>query len=282
LAAGPLIAQSWIPEDCEPKRPCDATDDCSLKVDNRDCSLNVDTRDCNPHWGCDNFLTKPGCELDKVRFRNQCEAAKAGQNAAYAIAKQSCEAAKAQQNALYAIEKANCEAAKTGKKLDCERLKTQERIGCETGLTGPFSCNTTKVLEKLRVDKQGKVKAEWTGAITTPISVWSTHWRPTACAASGIGKVYQTPQHSSDGFWTVDVELQSFEIGGIQKPAGKRYIRLEVKPKLFGGGQAHDFFDHNSLSSGEVVRFQGPVYIDKDGPFLEVHPGDVFEKVPQR
>ncbi len=282
------FADTWIHEDCEPKRACDATRDCSLQEDKRDCSLQVDTRSC----GHDVHYNDPACEAAKAITRDgrscghdahindpACEAAKAAQNVAYKAAHDACEAGKASQNALYVAAKAQCESLKASEKATCEATKTNERFQCETGLRGPFSCNSGGVIEKLRMDKQGPVRGEWTGIATTPLSVASTHWRSTTCSASGVGRVYQRPQHSSDGFWTVDVELISFEVGGVQKPAGTRFIRLEVKPRFFGGGKAHDFFDTQSLSVDERVKFEGPVYIDKDGPFLEVHPGDVFEKV---
>jgi len=62
-------------DDCSPKDVCG--DD--------NCSQPTDTRDCEPHWGCPDckiyqvgcHVERAGCEADKVRYRKQCEAAKA-------------------------------------------------------------------------------------------------------------------------------------------------------------------------------------------------------------
>jgi len=253
LVSSQLFGQ-LVSEDCTPKRNCDAT---------RDCSLQVDTRDCEPHWGCDNFFTKPGCELDKARYKTQCEAAKAAQNQ------------------MYAAQKAACESQKSLEKLDCERIKTEERLGCEAGLAGPFSCRAQEVANALRTTHNRDLTDfdKWSALLTTPGGKGIIGWRSTACAASGVGRLYRDPKRSQDGLWTVDVELLSIDIGGVQKPNRPAYLRLEVKPARFGGGHAHDFFDTQTIHKGDTVKFQGPVWVDKDGPFLEVHPGDTFERV---
>jgi len=291
-----------VSEDCEPKRPCDATRDCSLKVDTRDCSLKVDTRDCSlkvdtRSCGHDGpfgiHYNDPFCEAAKgtqngiyAAEKLACESGKSAQNAAYASEKASCESAKAAQNAASAAEKATCEAQKAAEKLDCERIKSQERLACELGLAGPYSCRAQEVAGALRQQRQAAVTSfdEWAALVSTPVKAAlpggvPASWRSTACSASGVGKLYQEAKRSQDGFWTVDVELLSFEVDGVKKPDGKRFLRLEVKPVRFGGGRAHDFFDHQSVAVGDVVRFQGPVYVDNDGPFLEVHPGTCSRKL---
>jgi hypothetical protein len=291
-----------ISEDCEPKRACDATRDCSLKVDTRDCSLKVDTRDCSlkvdtRSCGHDGpfgiHYNDPFCEAAKAAQNGiyagekaACESAKAAQNAAYAGEKAGCESAKGAQNTAYAAEKATCEAQKATEKLDCERIKSQERLACELGLAGPYSCRAGEVAGALRQQRQAAVTSfdEWAALVSTPAKAALPggvpgSWRSTACSASGVGRLYQEARHSQDGFWTVDVELLSFEVDGVKKPEGQRFLRLEVKPARFGGGRAHDFFDQQSVAVGEAVKFEGPVFVDNDGPFLEVHPVDVFEKV---
>ncbi len=121
------------------KRGCDASGDCSLKVDNRDCSLKtdnrdcsleVDTRDCSLHTDnrdCSLHEDQRNCGHDITiclpwPFNNQChtehindpicEAAKAAQNLAYKGEHDACEAAKAAQNGAYKGEHDACEAAK--------------------------------------------------------------------------------------------------------------------------------------------------------------------------
>jgi hypothetical protein len=78
---------------------CDATRDCSAQGD---CSLQEDTRNCK--------VSGPF----GIEFNNPA-----------------CEAAKAAQNAGYAVAKANCEAKKSAAKLDCERIKATEKGLCE-------------------------------------------------------------------------------------------------------------------------------------------------------
>lgn len=121
------------------KRGCDATEDCSLKVDTRDCSLKTDDRDCSlkvDDRDCSLKTDNRDCSLhDDTRscghditvclpwpFDNNChtehindpicEAAKAAQNAAYKVEHDACEAGKAAQNAAYKGEHDSCEAAK--------------------------------------------------------------------------------------------------------------------------------------------------------------------------
>ncbi len=148
------------------KRGCDATRDCSLKVDTRDCSLQVDTRDCSLQtdnrdcslqqdtrscghdisvFGGNIHVNDPICEAAKAAqnagyaaAKASCEASKSGQNAAYIAAKNACEAAKGTQNGLYATAKLTCETAKghqnvlyAGEKAACESAKTGAKYACE-------------------------------------------------------------------------------------------------------------------------------------------------------
>jgi hypothetical protein len=131
------------------KRGCDATADCSLKVDTRDCSLKVDTRDCSlkvDTRDCSLQVDTRDCSLQVdtrscghdgpfgIHFNDPiCEAAKAAQNAGYAAAKGSCEAGKAAQNAAYAATKGRCEtekatqnAAYAAEKAACEGPKAAQ------------------------------------------------------------------------------------------------------------------------------------------------------------
>lgn len=148
------------------KRGCDATADCSLKVDNRDCSLQEDARDCSLQVdnrdcslqvdtrSCGHDISTPFgnvhvndpiCEAAKAAqnaayaaAKGTCEAAKSAQNAAYVAVKDKCEAEKGTQNALYAAAKATCEAGKAGQnaayaaeKASCESAKTAGKLACE-------------------------------------------------------------------------------------------------------------------------------------------------------
>lgn len=261
VACGALVTLTAHGEDCEPKRNCDAT---------RDCSLQVDTSDCEPHWGCDCRWYDPRCskllcEADKARFKTQCETKKAARNAAYAAAK------------------ATCETQKSAEKLDCERIKTQMKIACQNGLDGPFSCSAGEVLAQLRTGKQKGLTdfEELAGALTTPIknAAGQLSWRETACQASGIGVPYLNSQRSTDGFCTLDVHLIAFSVGGQDMPPGDHYIRLELLP----GGKAATLCSQQTISTLDRVRFGGPVKIDKHFPgerWLEVHVTDDFDVIP--
>ncbi|HEY1936563.1 MAG TPA: hypothetical protein VGJ33_01355 [Candidatus Angelobacter sp.] len=143
------------------KRGCDATADCSLRVDNRDCSLQVDTRDCSlqvdtrscGHDVVGVHINDPFCETAKATqnglYATQkatCEAAKAGQNGAYIAAKNACEGAKGTQNALYASQKATCETGKTTQNA----LYASQKAACEAGKTGgKYACEAQKAADQV-------------------------------------------------------------------------------------------------------------------------------------
>jgi hypothetical protein len=155
------------------KRGCDATADCSLKIDNRDCSLQTDTRDCSlqtDNRDCSLQVDTRSCGHDISLPNNNtihindpaCESAKAAQNAAYSTAKASCETAKTSQNALYAAAKTGCETAKAAQnalyassKAACESAKAtqnafyaSQKLACETGKTsGKYACEGQKQLD---------------------------------------------------------------------------------------------------------------------------------------
>ena len=97
------------------KRGCDATSDCSLKVDNRDCSLQTDNRNCSlktDDRDCSLQTDNRDCSLKEdtrscgydtfLGHLNDpfCEAGKATQNVAYKVEHDACEAGKAAQNAI--------------------------------------------------------------------------------------------------------------------------------------------------------------------------------------
>lgn len=143
------------------KRGCDATRDCSLRVDNRDCSLREDTRNCTPQVdtrSCSQPHDERSCHtwLGNDPF---CEAAKAAQNVAYESARVACETAKGTQNGIYRANMAGCEAAKGAanaqaaqNKLSCEAGKASqnavyaaEKGACETGKTAAkYACEADK------------------------------------------------------------------------------------------------------------------------------------------
>jgi hypothetical protein len=209
-------------------------------------------------------VRKGGCEADKGRYKSQCEVAKAAQNR------------------LYEADKAACETQKAAEKLDCERIKSQMKLACEAGLDGPFSCSPDEVLGQVRNDQQEGLTDfdELSGAITTPIKKagGQLSWRETACPGGGVGVPYRNSQRSTDGFCTLDVRLETFNVAGHEIPPGIHYLRLELLP----GGAAAALCAQRTISTLDRVRFGGPVKIDKHFPghrWLEVHVTDDFQLI---
>ncbi|MEP6801837.1 MAG: hypothetical protein ABJC07_07865, partial [Acidobacteriota bacterium] len=68
--------------------------------------------------------------------------------------------------------------------------------------------------------------------VTTPFKrLGLSGWTETGCEGRGRGSPVRDAQHSSDGFWTIDVALSAFHIGaGGADLSRPRYLRLEVEP----------------------------------------------------
>ena len=98
-------------------------------------------------------------------------------------------------------------------------------------------------------------------------------WEPTGCDGSGIGIPIRDGQISTDGFWTVDLQLLDFDIQGLKATAG-HFIRLEIIP----GTPAHASASTQNPKPSDVIRFSGPMIWDKDkdsdhpNGHMEVHP----------
>src|SRR5215831_14150267 len=110
--------------------------------------------------------------------------------------------------------------------------------------------------------------------LTTPFKFLGiSGWKETGCGAEASGRPIRDAQHSTDGFWTIDVALASFSIGtSAPEPAPPRFIRVEVEPET----AAHTVCTARQITAETDIRFGGPVVIDTDGPFLEVHPDEDF------
>jgi hypothetical protein len=108
--------------------------------------------------------------------------------------------------------------------------------------------------------------------LTTPFKrIGISGWKETGCAGEGSGRPVRDAQHSTDGFYTIDVALETLMVGGKAAPAG-RYLRLEVEP----GTRAHEVCAKAPAKHGTLVTFGGALVIDTDGPFLEIHPDEEF------
>jgi hypothetical protein len=111
------------------------------------------------------------------------------------------------------------------------------------------------------------------GFLTTPAKrLGFGGWVDTGCEASAKGWPVRDAQHSTDGFWTIDVKLQEFVIQG-RKMAGNqpRWVRIEVEPKTPAHQKA-------GARTNQFISFHGHVLIDTHhgDELIEVHPFDVM------
>ena len=106
--------------------------------------------------------------------------------------------------------------------------------------------------------------------LTTPFKrLGLSGWKETGCEGRGGGAPVRDAQHSTDGFWTIDVALDQFSIGPLPGDLFRpRYLRLEIEP----GTAAHEFCAATPPKAGTALTFGGAIVIDTDGPFLEIHP----------
>jgi hypothetical protein len=137
------------------------------------------------------------------------------------------------------------------------------------------ACDANSTLSML--SKSPQTKLGWFAThfafLTTPFKrIGISGWKETGCNGEGVGVPVRDAQHSTDGFWTIDFSLQSFEIRGMAG-AANRFVRVEVEPNT----AAHAFCESAKIVAGMIVSFSGPVVVDEDGPFLEVHPDPDFK-----
>jgi hypothetical protein len=114
--------------------------------------------------------------------------------------------------------------------------------------------------------------------LTTPFKrLGISGWKETGCGSEGQGTPVRDAQHSTDGFWTIDVRLSEFSVGGSSADLSMPgFLRLEVEP----GTAAHEICAARLIEAGIGLEFGGAVVIDEDGPFLEVHPDRDFRVPP--
>lgn len=109
--------------------------------------------------------------------------------------------------------------------------------------------------------------------LTTPFKrLGISGWKETGCWGRGVGRPVRDAQHSTDGFYTIDVALDALAIGPEAAPAG-RFLRLEIEP----GTRAHETCAATAVKEGVRLAFGGALVVDTDGPFLEIHPDEDFE-----
>lgn len=141
-------------------------------------------------------------------------------------------------------------------------------------------CRAAQTIRALSLAPQEKLDAldKASAPLTTPIKkAGISGWKDTGCTAEAVGRAVRDAEESAKDFFTLDVELDRFEIAGRAAPAG-RFIRVEIWPKT----QASALARRTKLRKGTRVAFGGPVLIDEDGPFLEVHPDEDLRVVAAR
>jgi hypothetical protein len=159
------------------------------------------------------------------------------------------------------------------------RAKHYWRKKVREGLPERFAaqaCNSKGTIAKLSTAPQGELS--WfdraIAFLTTPFKFLGiSGWKETGCEAKARGKPVRDAQHSTDGFWTIDVALEELRIGADSADlAPPKFIRLEVEPDT----KAHEVCAGKQVTAAMELAFGGAVVVDTDGPFLEVHPEDDF------
>ena len=139
------------------------------------------------------------------------------------------------------------------------------------------SCEPAGTVGRLSVAPQPALGcfSRWIAIFTTPFKFLGiSGWTDTGCCGKGIGRLVRDAQHSTDGFWTLDVRLETFSIAGRPGVPGC-FLRIEVEP----GTRAHAACSEQTIARRCHVWFAGPVLVDDDGPFLEIHPDRDFEVI---
>jgi hypothetical protein len=141
------------------------------------------------------------------------------------------------------------------------------------------------IIEHLSTSPQSQLNGfdEWIAFLSTPFKrLGISGWTQTGCSGSGYGKPVRDAQWSTDGFFTIDVLIQTLAIASrketvtMLQTANPRYIRLEVEP----GTRAHSVCTQNRPTAQDIIGFSGVVLVDRDGPFYEIHPSRLWFYVP--
>ncbi len=107
------------------------------------------------------------------------------------------------------------------------------------------------------------------GFLSTPLKrLGISGWVDTGCDASAQGWAVRDAQHSTDGFWTIDVKLAQFTTNGKSLPANQtQFVRIEVEPNTPAHAKA-------AVKANQFIRFDGHVLIDTHHgeELIEVHP----------
>lgn len=142
-----------------------------------------------------------------------------------------------------------------------------------------IACDAAGTVDKLSMEPQPALSwfDRMIAFLTTPFKFLGVSgWEETGCGADAVGRPVRDAQHSTDGFWTMDVRLDAFWIGSTSADLTRtRFVRLELEP----GTRAHKVCTRTRVLKDMQVAFGGALVVDTDGPFLEVHPEDDFRIV---
>lgn len=136
-------------------------------------------------------------------------------------------------------------------------------------------CNPNWVIDHLGKHPEDRLDpaSRDIGFLTTPFKrLGFGGWVDTGCEASAKGWPVRDAQHSTDGFWTIDVKLKEFTIQGHGVPPNQqRWVRIEVEPKTPAHAKA-------AARANQFISFHGHVLIDTHhgDELIEVHPFEVI------
>jgi hypothetical protein len=98
-------------------------------------------------------------------------------------------------------------------------------------------------------------------------------WTETGYIADGRGTVWRDSQWSTDFIYTVDVEIIFFRILNLVRHGPGLFLRLEITPWV----PAHAICSsHDGIKAKQRIAFKGPVLLDHDGSWIEVHPTHIW------
>ena len=142
------------------------------------------------------------------------------------------------------------------------------------------SCNPDWVIRHLGTHAEDQLDGvdKAVGFLTTPFKRMGIGgWVDTGCEATAEGWPVRDAQHSTDGFWTIDVRLSQFAINGRNiSNDQRRFVRIEVEPNT----PAHQ---SAAAKANLFIRFKGRVLIDTHhgDELIEVHPWDPITLAPE-
>lgn len=134
-------------------------------------------------------------------------------------------------------------------------------------------CNPDWVINHLGTHAEDRLDpaSREIGFLTTPLKrLGFGGWVDTGCEATAKGWPVRNAQHSTDGFWTIDVKLKEFRIQNRMLKANlQRWVRIEVEPNTPAHAKA-------AARANTLISFHGHVLIDTHhaDELIEVHPVD--------